>query len=84
MDARKIGKNTYEFVVPTTKEAKNYKVEALCKDTNYILKHTYKKISIKEDETKKLEFDVQKAEPLHIESAFLDGEEREVIYCKLW
>lgn len=80
IDARKIGKNTYEFVVPTTKEAKNYKVEALCKDTNYILKHTYKKISIKEDETKKLEFDVQKAEPLHIESAFLDGEEREVKY----
>jgi|GEM_PF-2684757 len=80
IDSRKIGKNTYEFVVPADKEAKTYKIEALCKDTNYILKHTYKKISVKEDETKKLDFDVQKAEPLNIESRFSDGEEREVKY----
>ena len=76
----KVGKNTYEIVIPAGKEEKTYKVEVLCRDEEYVLRHTYKKVTVKENETKKLDFDVQKAEPLNIESRFSDGEEREVKY----
>lgn len=76
----KIGKNTCEIVVPAAKEEKTYKIEAWCKDEAYVLKHTFKSIAVKEDETKEVDFDVQKAEPLKIESEFLGGESREIKY----
>lgn len=80
LPVKKLKENLYEIIVSPKDKETAYKITVKCNDDNFTLRQHYQTVSIKENETKQLDFDVQKVSLLDITSKFSDGEDREVTY----